>query len=124
MEVFDSVEGIKSELMAAFTSGPSVVRFEEEQTNDKEAADAATKYVHGIFYTQNDGYNIIKDAVHDALVGKQCCIRRSFRTLKRVQPESFSGIPVAQLNVIAENPDVREIIVDDVQQQTIPQQDA
>lgn len=105
-EVFESVEDLKTDLLNAFTSGPRPLRFTQEQDdNSPQAATDATDFVYGIFFRQLDGYNLLHDAIHDALIGKLCCARRHIETTTEVSSEIVE-VPAGALPVIEQEPDV------------------
>jgi hypothetical protein len=117
METFEAVEDVKTKILNAFTSGRAIFEFLEEMKGDADGAKLATDYVHQVFWRENDGYNIIKDCLHDGLVEKQCVTRPYVHTETKVTPEKFHGVPVQQVNVAASNPEVREVIIEDIQEQ-------
>ena len=108
MDVFEAVEDVKAELLDTFTSGPKVLRFEEEMEGDQAGADDATDYVHAIFYNQNRGYNILKDVIHDGLVAKIGCVKYCWYERVRVTPESFTDVPAEQLPVLLSQGDIED----------------
>ena len=122
MEVFESVEDVKAELLETFTSGPKVLRFTEEAENDQEAARDATEYVNSIFYDQNRGFNVLHDVIHDGLVAKMGVAKACWYERIRVTPEEFTDVPADALDAMMADPAIFDFEVTDerTEQQMVP----
>lgn len=120
MEVFEAVEDVKTKVLNSFTNGRTVCQFLEEMEGDKDGAQQATDYVHQIFWRENDGYNIIKDCLHDGLVEKQCVTRPYVHEEVKVTPEKFNDVPYQQIAVAASSPEVREVVIDEIKEEMVP----
>ena len=66
-KVRDTIRAIKPSLMRVFLSSENPVEFVTTNQEDVINAEQATKYAHGKFQQLN-GYNLLNDAIHDALV--------------------------------------------------------
>lgn len=105
-DVLDAVEGSRAKLLRTFSSTRTPVYFEATGEWDTEAAETATDYVKTVFYRENAGYKILSWAFHDALVAKQCVIKR-WHEVKTVRtPENFTDVPEEALSVLAADPGV------------------
>jgi hypothetical protein len=69
-EVFDTVETIATRLVKVFTSTDKAVEFVPEGPEDVEGADQKTKYANYIFYRENNGFNVLYEAIKDGLIMK------------------------------------------------------
>ena len=69
-EVKDAVEGILPPLMAIFTAGDEIVRFEPQNPDDEQAAQQATDYVNYVFSRLNNGFLALYCMFKDALLQK------------------------------------------------------
>ena len=118
-EVFDTVESIKAKLMRTFTSNRNVVRFAPTSERDVETADLRTQYVMRLFFGENNGYKLLRDSFHDGLLSKQAAFKRVYREKKVTVPETFTGVPMQQVEAAAMDPSVERVDLDD--EQTITQ---
>jgi hypothetical protein len=73
-KVRDTIRAIKPSLMRVFLSSENPVEFVPTSQKDVLSAEQATKYAHWKFQ-QLDGYRLLNDAIHDALVKKNRCIK-------------------------------------------------
>src|SRR5574337_646378 len=69
-DVYDSVEGLKAQLLETFASGYEVLKFDPQGPQDIESARIATAYADYVVYRQNDGYRIFNDVLHDGLTAR------------------------------------------------------
>lgn len=125
MEVFDSVESIKAKMLRTFTSNRQTVQFDPLSESDVESAAQATAYVNSIFHRSNNGYRILSDSFHDALLSKQCCIKRYWKEDIARIPEEFTDVPEESLFAMLEQEqdvDLLEITEEriEVQEQQTP----
>ena len=117
-DVLDAVEGIKAKLLRTFSSTRTPVYFEATGEWDTEAAECATDYVKTVFYRENAGYRILSWAFHDALIAKQCVIKRWVETKTVRTPENFSDVPEEALSVVAANPGIELAEVTSAREET------
>jgi hypothetical protein len=68
-KVRDVVRGAKPSLMRVFLSNDKFVEFTPKSAKDVANAEQATAYTHWVFNKCN-GYNVLSNAIHDALVKK------------------------------------------------------
>jgi hypothetical protein len=69
-EVYDAVEAMKSQLLETFSAGREIVKFDPTGPEDVEAARIATAYTDHVVFSQNDGYGIFNDVIHDGLMAR------------------------------------------------------
>jgi hypothetical protein len=69
-EVYDAVEAMKAQLLETFAVGQHLVRFDPNQPDDIGDAENATLYTHYIVHSQNPGYKIFQDVIHDGLIAR------------------------------------------------------
>lgn len=70
MDVYDAVESAKAYLLETFASGRRIVSFDPIDAQDLIPAKIATSYCDHVVFTQNDGYQIFHDAIHDGLTAR------------------------------------------------------
>jgi hypothetical protein len=67
-DVADTIEWIKPSLMKVFASGDEVCRFEPFGPEDVEQAEQETEYCNWVLNQKNNGFLILHDWFHDALL--------------------------------------------------------
>ncbi len=73
-KVRDTVRAIKPSLMRIFLSSDKPVEYRPASQQDVPLAEQATKYAHYVF-NESNGYRVLSDAIHDALVKKKGFIK-------------------------------------------------
>lgn len=73
-KVRDTIRAVKPSLMRIFLSSSKPVEYTPKGPEDVAAAEQATSYMHYEFNRQN-GYRVLNDAFHDALVKKQGIVK-------------------------------------------------
>jgi hypothetical protein len=69
-DVYDTVEGMKAQLLETFASGEPVGDFRAHSGDDVEAARIASAYTNYVIFEQNPGYDIFQDVIHDGLMAR------------------------------------------------------
>ena len=92
MDVFDAVEGVKALLLETFSADKNICRFEAQSPEDIMGARMATAWTNYNFYRQNDGYKVLTDIIHDALVAKMGVVKRYWKDDYRYEEFEFSGV--------------------------------
>lgn len=69
-EVYDAVESMKSQLLETFAAGREIVKFDPTGPEDAEACRIASAYCDHVVFSQNDGYNIFSQVIHDGLIAR------------------------------------------------------
>lgn len=71
-DVADTVEGMLPQIMRMFVASDDAVEFEAKKGGQDAEAEAklATAFANHIFYTRNDGVNVVYDWFKDALIQK------------------------------------------------------
>lgn len=121
MDVFESVEDVKSKLLDTFTSGTQLLKFEEEMEDDQAGAQDATDYVYALFYQQNRGYNVLHDVLHDGLVSKMGTVKFCWYERVAVSPETFSDVPADALPQFLSDEDIVDYTISKERVEIVPQ---
>jgi len=69
-DVYDAVEARKAALLETFTGDVKPLRFSPQGPQDIQEAQIATDYVDYVVFRENNGYQIIHDAIHDGLLAR------------------------------------------------------
>lgn len=95
----DVVRAIKPSLMRAFLSADKPVEFLPRSRDDVEVTRQVTEYADYKF-KQKDGYKLLLEVFHDALVQKTGVIKVYFESKSDVEIDEFSGLTAEELTAI------------------------
>ena len=104
-KVRDTVRAVKPSLMRVFMSTSRPVEFVPKGPEDVAMAEQATDYMHYVF-NQNDGFRVLNDAFHDALVKKQGVIKAYWETRYRTETYTYSDLSQEERDFILADDDV------------------
>lgn len=119
----DVVNAIKPPLMRSFLSSGSPVEFIPKTPEDVDAAEQATDYCTWKFNQQN-GYQVIHDAFHDALVKKTGVVKVYWSDETEVEIDEYSGLTEQQYQAVVSDEHVEileetaEVIAEGMDQMT------
>lgn len=91
-DVADTVEWIKPSLMKVFGSGDEVVRFDPTGEEDVKQAEQETDYCNHVVMQKNNGFMILHDWFHDALLQKNGYVMAQYVTEKVPSRETYQGL--------------------------------
>ena len=92
-KVRDTVRAVKPSLMRVFMSSARPVEYIPRGVEDVAFAEQASDFMHYVF-NQNDGYRVMNDAFHDALIKKQGIVKVYWET--RYDTETFTYSSLSQ----------------------------
>jgi hypothetical protein len=104
-KVRDTIRAVKPSLMRVFMSSARPVEFVPRGPEDVMMADQATEYMHYVF-NQNDGYRVLNDAFHDALVKKVGIVKAYWETKYRAEIFTYSNLTDEEYTLIVSDDDV------------------
>ena len=104
-KVRDTVRSVKPSLMRVFMSTSKPVEFVPRGPEDVAMAEQATEYMHYVF-NQNDGYRVLNDAFHDALVKKTGIVKAYWETKYRAEIFTYSDLTDEEYTMIVSDDDV------------------
>ena len=104
--VMEVVDSLMPDLMKVFCSGESAVQFVARNAEDVELAEQATEVCNYIFFSQNNGFLLLYEAIKDALLQKTGAFKYGWKDESKVQGEAYSGLTEAQLMLVAGDPEV------------------
>ena len=111
----DTIRSVKPSLMRVFLQSGTPVEFIPRRPETVKAAEQATKYAEYIF-ERNNGFNIISDVFHDALIKKVGVAKVYYDETEEVEFDEYSGITEDQIELIRQDPDTeiieQEIIIE------------
>ncbi len=101
---FDTVETMKTKMLRVFMSNRNVCKFEPRDENDIVQTELANAYVNYCWREMNNGYLLLSDFMHDAMLAKIGVFKREVTTDTKKEYELFEG-PVADLDAILARPE-------------------
>ena len=104
-KVRDTIRAVKPSLMRVFMSTAKPVEFVPRGPEDVALAEQATEYMHYVF-NQNDGYRVLNDAFHDALVKKTGIIKAYWETKYRAEIFTYDNLTDEEYTMIVSDDDV------------------
>jgi hypothetical protein len=111
----DTVRAIKPALMRVFLQSGSPVEFTPRNPSAVKAAEQATKYAKYVF-ARNNGFDILSDVIHDALVKKVGIAKAYYDETDHVEIDEYTGLSEDQFRLL-ESDDAAEIIDSEMTQE-------
>ena len=104
-KVRDTIRAIKPSLMRVFLSSENPVEFVPTSQKDVAGAEQATKYAHWKFQQLN-GYKLLSDAIHDALVKKTGILKIWWQDNTEAVIHSYTNVTDEEMTAIVNEDDV------------------
>ena len=105
-KVRDVVRAVKPSIMRVFLSTTKPVEFVPKGPEDVAMAEQATDFIHHEFQRLN-GYRVLSDAIHDALVKKQGIIKTYYKRYPTAKIYTFTDLSEDELTLLTSDPDVQ-----------------
>ena len=90
-DVFDTVESEKALLLETFAGARKIIRFKPTGPQDIEGAKLRNAYLNHLFWEQNEGYQLLNDGVHNALVEKMAAYKYWWDEEQEIDKRPFYG---------------------------------
>ena len=107
-KVRDTVRAVKPSLMRVFLSTAKPVEFTPKGPEDVASAEQATSFMHYEFSRLN-GYRVLNDVFHDALVKKQGIAKAYWMTYPSAEVHTFSDLSDDEYTYLLDDDDVTVI---------------
>ena len=107
-KVRDTVRAVKPSLMRVFLSTSKPVEFVPKGPEDVAGAAQATDYIHHEF-TRLNGYRVINDAFHDALIKKQGIVKAYWMTYPTAEIFTYTDLSDEEYTYLIEDDEVSVI---------------
>ena len=99
-KVRDTVRSVKPSIMRVFMSTSKPVEFLPKGPEDVAAAEQATQYIHYVF-TKNDGYRVLNDAIHDALIKKVGIVKAYWESWENAEIFTYDNLTDQEYMMLA-----------------------
>ena len=104
-KVRDTIRSVKPSIMRVFMSTSKPVEFLPKGPEDVAAAEQATQYIHYAF-TKNDGYRVLNDAIHDALIKKTGIVKAYYENSYKAEIFTYDNLTDEEYTLLASDDDV------------------
>jgi len=105
-EVRDTVLAMMPAQMRIFTSSDQIVQFAANNAETVELAEQQTDYINHVFYNDNPGFEILYNAIRDALVSKIGIIKWRWSEDTTITAADFTALTEGALAILKSDPDV------------------
>ena len=116
LDVYDAVESLKAALLETFSAGTRTVKFAPQNEDDVELARMCTEYTDYVVHRQNDMFNVMSTAIHDALIARAGVVKVFWENSTETDYEEFEDITESELDMLLaqDNVELVESTVDDI----------
>jgi hypothetical protein len=111
-DVFDAVESMKAQILETFSAHKRGAYFKPENADDVEAARIASEWSQYVFHRMNDGFHIIRDAVHNGLMFRNGVAKVWYEQECEEEEHEIEGLPTEAIEQLYANEKVRELDVE------------
>lgn len=106
MDVYDTVESAKSQLIEVFSAGDGIVEFAPQGPEDVESAKIATAYTDYVLFRQNRGIEVLTTVLTDGLMARNGVAKVYWDTKFSETEEAFESLVADELSVLLDDPEV------------------
>ena len=103
-DVADTIGWILPSLMRVFTASENMGIYEPVKKGEEEQAKQATDYINNKFWKSHDGYRIVWDSCHDALLLQNGIIKHWWDESKDCEYSTHTALSEEQLVVLTSEP--------------------
>ena len=116
LDVYDAVESLKAALLETFSAGTRTVKFAPQNEDDVELARMCTEYTDYVVHRQNDMFNVMSTAIHDALIARAGVVKVFWESSTETDYEEFEDITESELDMLLaqDNVELVESTTDDI----------
>lgn len=104
-KVRDTIRAIKPSLMRVFLSTDKPVEYVPRGPEDVQASEQATEYMHYVF-NEHNGYRVLNDAFHDALVKKVGIVKVYWDNYQEQETYDFENLNDMEYRVLTMDDDI------------------
>ncbi len=109
-------------LLTIFAASDDAIKCEPRGEGDSDSAEQATDICRHVFWTQNNGFLILYEAIKDALLQKTGVIKYYWDVTETVKVEFYDGITEQQVTMLVSDPQVDIEQADGYPDPSFPQQ--
>jgi hypothetical protein len=117
-DVAEAVDSVLPALLAIFTAGDQIARWEPRQQEDEAKAKQATDYTNWIVLEQNSGFLTFHHWFKDALIYKIGVVQACWDETDEITTEEYYGINEDELAILTDDDEVE--ITEQTQRMVLP----
>jgi hypothetical protein len=111
-DVADTIGWIMPSVMRVFTATDEIVAYEPEREEDEAGAKQASDYICWSFWKENDGYNVIYDSAHDAMLANVGVVKHYWDDTPETRVSNHSGLTDIALTQLLQEGNVKVLTQD------------
>ncbi len=105
-DVADTINWMMPGIIRTFMASGQIAECEPVGPEDKEAAKQASQYLHYNFMNENDGYAILYEATHDALLQKDGIVKTYWDANEEEEVSTHTNLVDMEIAVLTSDPEV------------------
>lgn len=105
-DVAQQIDSAVPALIKFFAGSEKAVEFTARKAEDVKPAEQATELCNYVFYTQNNGFMLLHDAIKNALLQKTGCFKWYWDESVRVEEETYRDLPQELVDMLGQDPDM------------------
>jgi hypothetical protein len=109
-DIADALEWTLAGLQRVLTASEHIVIYEPEHPEDEDGAAQATDGINYIFLKENDGFKVLRFAIHDGLLHGNGPLKVWWEGKPEYKVETIRGLTEMEAMAIATEPDVDDIL--------------
>lgn len=117
-DVAEAVDSVLPALLAIFTAGDQIARWEPRQPEDEPKAKQATDYTNWIVMEQNNGFLTFHHWFKDALIYKVGVVQACWDETEEIRSEEYHGLSDDELAILEADEEVE--IVEQTDRMVLP----
>jgi hypothetical protein len=108
-DVSDAVLTVLPDLMEIFLGGEEIGSFRATSAQDVAAAEQETQVVNHVIMRENDGFALVHDCLHDALVAKVGVAHAWVETEEQVEEYALQAVSVLEIAQLPEGHEITDM---------------
>jgi hypothetical protein len=105
-DVSDTIDKMLPPIIRTFTAGGRIVEYEPQEPGDERFAEQASDYVSYVFMRDNDGYRVLYNATHDALLQGNGIVKHYWEDKPEYHEEEYSGLDEMTMTALLQDPEL------------------
>ena len=117
-EVAEAVDGAMPHLMRIFASSENAVKFEARTPQGVQIAEQITDYCNWVFYTQNEGFDILHETMKTALTQKVGIFKAYYEEKEHANTETYESLTEEEMTMLLAD-ETREVVSQEITEELI-----
>ena len=104
--VRDEINKVLPNLLRIFTASDDVIKFTPRRAADTQMADYATKFCNYSLMKRNNGFQVLKTAIHESLLKRIGFLKVWWDVSTKIVQENYTGLTQIQVAYLKGEPDL------------------